>query len=305
MGGRLRSARCRLSAADGVTLSEMLVVLLIIMIILGALTTLLVSASLSQVDQTNRVEAQRNARLALDSLRREIRCASDANLVSSSTLVITLPGYCQRPPAASAAQFTWCAKGTAAPYALWRYLGASYLGSTCAGPGRRYVDHLASNVVFGYSRVTILNQPTLTSSTTGGTIKAGTYVYNVTAVDAAGKETSGTNKTITFASATETNSVTVCWTVPACWSTPLTFVPVSYRVYGRDDGTTTNEGMRLIATVAHPTTTYVDTGGAFSSMAAPPLSTVSISLLVDVSPQSGSQRFRLSDDVVLRNSGRR
>ena len=53
----------------------MLVVVAILAIVLGGLTTLFVSALTSQVDQPNRVQAQQNARLALDALRREIHCA--------------------------------------------------------------------------------------------------------------------------------------------------------------------------------------------------------------------------------------
>ena len=63
----LRVIRARLGTEAGVTLTEMLVVLVILLIVLAGMTTLFTSASNSQVDQTNRVEAQRNARLALDS----------------------------------------------------------------------------------------------------------------------------------------------------------------------------------------------------------------------------------------------
>lgn len=288
-GKGLRAVRARLDPADGVTISEMLVVLSILMIVLGGLTTLFVSASTSQVDQTNRIEGQRNARLALDALRREIRCASAAS-ISSTSLTITLPGYCQKPPTTSAAPFTWCATGASAPYALWRYDN-----SACSGTGRKRADLLASNAVFTYSRTAILAAPTLVGAATGGTLGPETYVYDVTAVDAAGKETSGTNRSITFATGNE-NKVTVSWSAYAG--------AVSYNVYGRDDGSTTVEGLRLLANT--PSTSYVDTGpaGAFASMASPPLGTVGVSLVVDATPASGSQRFRLSDDIVLRNSGR-
>ncbi len=283
-----RAIRRRLGEARGVTLSEMLVVLVILAIVLAGMTTLFVSAGTSQVDQTNRVEAQRNARLALDSLRREIRCASAVPSITSSSLTITLPGYCQKPPVAAAAPFTWCTVGSSAPYALWRHAGTS-----CSGTGRKAADSLAANTVFTYNRATVLAPPTLTGGTSG-TLGPGTYVYDVTAVDAAGRETSGTNASITFATGA-TNSVTISWTAYAG--------AVSYNVYGRDDGSTTVEGLRLLANA--PSSPYVDTGGAFASMAAPPLGTVGISLVVDASTANASQRFTLTDDIVLRNSGRR
>ena len=175
----LRVIRARLGAEAGVTLTEMLVVLVILLIVLAGMTTLFTSASNSQVDQTNRVEAQRNARLALDSLRREIRCASAVTAVSTSSLTITLPGYCQKPPTTTAAPITWCVPGGSAPYALWRYAGSS-----CAGTGVKRAESLVANTVFSYNRAAVLPAPTLTGSATGGTLEPGTYVYDVTAVDA-------------------------------------------------------------------------------------------------------------------------
>ena len=69
-------ARGRLSDESGFTLTEMLVVLVILGIVLAALTQLFVSATRTEVDQDKRFQAQQEARLALDSLRREIHCAS-------------------------------------------------------------------------------------------------------------------------------------------------------------------------------------------------------------------------------------
>ena len=53
----------------------MIVVLAILVVVLTALTQLFVSASTAEVDMSKRVQAQQDARLALDSLRREIHCA--------------------------------------------------------------------------------------------------------------------------------------------------------------------------------------------------------------------------------------
>jgi len=75
MIARLRS---RLAESDGYSLTEMLVVLAILGVVVGALTQLFVSASNAQRDMSNRFEAQQNARLALDKLRREIHCTSAA-----------------------------------------------------------------------------------------------------------------------------------------------------------------------------------------------------------------------------------
>ena len=293
--------RARLGHERGVTLTELLVVLVILAIVLAGITTLFVSAGASQVEQKNRVEAQQEARLALDALRRELRCASSA-VVTSSSLTVTLPAYCQKPVATTAAQFTWCAVGTAAPYSLWRYEG-----TTCAGVGRERADELVSNSIFSYNRANAgpaQNPLVAGASITDGYFKPGTYAYAVTAVTAAG-EISGEIEKLTITTGSP-NQITVSWS-------PYTGAS-SYNVYGRDDGTFTNEGLRKLANTT--LTSWVDAGCVTpaascspvvvvnSSLASPPLATVRFALSFDVTTVDGRQRFSLADDVVLRNSGR-
>jgi prepilin-type N-terminal cleavage/methylation domain-containing protein len=143
--------RRRLAANGGYTLSEMIVVLAILGVVLAALVQLFVSASHAQVDMNNRFQAQQNARLALDGLRREIHCASSvAGTPPTSSITITLGAYC--PTTGAAASVTWCTKdknGTtppvagAAPYTLWRYTGTS-----CSGTGRQWAGSLTTGTVF-------------------------------------------------------------------------------------------------------------------------------------------------------------
>ncbi len=106
------AARRRLAAEHGYSLSEMLVVLAILGIVLGALTQLFVSASTAQVDMTRRFEAQQNMRLALDKLRREIHCASavTGRCRRPPRSVISLGSYCPTNGTGAAAQITWCTK---------------------------------------------------------------------------------------------------------------------------------------------------------------------------------------------------
>jgi prepilin-type N-terminal cleavage/methylation domain-containing protein len=146
------AARRRLAAESGYSLSEMLVVLAIIGIVLGALTQLFVSASTAQVDMTRRFEAQQNARLALDKLRREIHCASEAKAANGSALPaappysairFTLPSYCPTNPTISSvspvtAYATWCTapvSGSPNRFQLWRYVTTDALVFVGAGCG--------------------------------------------------------------------------------------------------------------------------------------------------------------------------
>jgi prepilin-type N-terminal cleavage/methylation domain-containing protein len=145
--------RARLAESGGYSLIELLVVLAILGIVLAALVQLFVSASHAQVDMTNRFQAQQNARLALDGLRREIHCAS-AVTGTTSSITITLGAYC--PSYSGSANVTWCTKdkngtpgGAAAPYTLWRYNGGC--GS---GTGHQWAGNLTTGTIFA------INQPT-------------------------------------------------------------------------------------------------------------------------------------------------
>src|SRR4051812_7812559 len=127
--------RARLAEDGGYSLSEMIVVLAILGVVVGALTQLFVSASNAQQDMNNRFRAQQNARLALDKLRREIHCTSatakgtdgTALALPTSSVRFTLPSYCPTNPTVTnptpaTAYATWCTALSAGRYQLWRYV---------------------------------------------------------------------------------------------------------------------------------------------------------------------------------------
>ncbi len=66
------------------------------------MTDLLVSGAHSETGQANRVNAQTEARLALDQLRREIHCGSSVTPTSASSVTIILPGACTKTALTSA-----------------------------------------------------------------------------------------------------------------------------------------------------------------------------------------------------------
>ena len=124
----------RLRSECGYTLVEMLTVLVIMGVVMGGLTTVFVSATNSESDMNNRFQAQLNARLALDKMRREVHCANVATPTgSSSSVTITLPSYCKT----GSGSVTWCTRSVATNrYALYRVVG-----STCSG-GVLWADYL-------------------------------------------------------------------------------------------------------------------------------------------------------------------
>jgi prepilin-type N-terminal cleavage/methylation domain-containing protein len=144
------AARRRLAGERGYSLSEMLVVLAIIGIVVGALTQLFVSASTAEVDMTRRFQAQQEVRLALDKLRREIHCAklvSPMGGPATSEIRITLGDYCPTNNVGTSTigddTFTWCTTGSGARFGLWRYNGPA-----CSGTGRKAADYLIVEKVF-------------------------------------------------------------------------------------------------------------------------------------------------------------
>ena len=95
MTGGLNRLRRLLASERGYSLIELLQVTVILGVILAAVTTLFVRASIAEVDMNRRFQAQQEARLAVDRMRREIHCASlVAPNGASASITVTLPGGC-------------------------------------------------------------------------------------------------------------------------------------------------------------------------------------------------------------------
>jgi prepilin-type N-terminal cleavage/methylation domain-containing protein len=91
MRARLRR---RLREQAGYTLVELMSVMIILTTVLTALTGLFVSGAKAQLEVNRRFEAQQQARVAADRLRREIHCASGITLASAASITVTLPAHC-------------------------------------------------------------------------------------------------------------------------------------------------------------------------------------------------------------------
>lgn len=141
----------RLAAAlrrdeSGYSLTELLTVMVILSVVMGALTTMLVSGSRASIDMNQRVEAQTELRLGLDRLRREAHCAS---LSTSGTASVTLTLATTCPTSQGNTSITWCTVGSGTRYGLWRYAGSAC--GVGGGTGVRVADYLTTANVFGYS----------------------------------------------------------------------------------------------------------------------------------------------------------
>lgn len=128
------------------TLIELLTTMVILGIVMSGIVAMYASSLRAETDMNQRFQAQQNARLALTSMRKEIRssCSESVGAVSGGTTgsLVTLGVSCTDGVPGSYA--TWCVDSAthAAPFTLYRQAGSSCayttgaakVGSlTCAG----------------------------------------------------------------------------------------------------------------------------------------------------------------------------
>ena len=132
----------------GFSLVELLAVMAILLTVLGTLTVLMVSATKSEVDLTLRVQAQQEARLALELMRRDVHCASSTSLApdtAASLVTLTIPPTC--PSAGGSTAITWCTAATGSGWALYRIPNITTCTTTAAG-ARKVADYLREEEPF-------------------------------------------------------------------------------------------------------------------------------------------------------------
>jgi prepilin-type N-terminal cleavage/methylation domain-containing protein len=148
------------AAEDGFTLIEMLVVMAILLIVLAGITGAYVSSLNAQVDQSRRFDAQENARLALDRMRKDIHCAHGvtdpyANDSGGYTIVMTetnttgqaeCPGLVQT----NASAVQWCTVPVAGATDRFQLYRENDPDNQCDGDGSTFmVDYLTSADIWG------------------------------------------------------------------------------------------------------------------------------------------------------------
>jgi prepilin-type N-terminal cleavage/methylation domain-containing protein len=145
--------RIRSLVADerGYSLVELLTVVVIMGIVIGAMTSLFVNASNGELQMNRRFQAQESARLAMDTLRREVHCASDVSPSgSSSSVVLTIPSQC--PTAHGFTSIRWCVLAPpgalAGRYALYRSTAATCTTSN----GVQWADYLITQSIFTFTQ---------------------------------------------------------------------------------------------------------------------------------------------------------
>ena len=127
-----------LRAAEGYTMIELLVVLMILTTVLTALTALFLAGANSELESNRRFQAQQDARLAADRLRREVHCAGGATVGTPSSVTVHLLGHCPTAVGDAPTNVVYDVVADGDHYELRR-------------AGVRIADHLVSNEVFTYT----------------------------------------------------------------------------------------------------------------------------------------------------------
>jgi prepilin-type N-terminal cleavage/methylation domain-containing protein len=79
----------------GYTLIELLQVTVILSVVLAGLTVLFVQATNAELQMNKRFQAQQEARVAVDKMRREIHCAKAITPAgTSASITVTIPSQC-------------------------------------------------------------------------------------------------------------------------------------------------------------------------------------------------------------------
>jgi prepilin-type N-terminal cleavage/methylation domain-containing protein len=156
-----RRARLATSGEAGFTLPELIVSMAILVIVITALTSVLVSASHTQLDADRRFQAQLQDRTALDKLRRQIHGACDVTYTDGTGLAagqqyaaitVVSGGVGTSCTSGTPTYTTWCTAPstlTTGDYALYRVSSTTLPRPTCASAGKiEWADYLTTSTPF-------------------------------------------------------------------------------------------------------------------------------------------------------------
>jgi prepilin-type N-terminal cleavage/methylation domain-containing protein len=155
-----RRLRTRAAAEGGFSLVELLISMVILVIIVTSLTSVLVSASHTELDANKRFQAQLSDRTGLDKVRREIHCANAVTDTNGAALAagtaynaitVTLGGTCPSASGGVTTYSTWCTSATAptGDYSLYRVTKTALPRATCATAGKvKWINYLTTSTPF-------------------------------------------------------------------------------------------------------------------------------------------------------------
>jgi len=136
-----------LRGEGGYTMVELLVVMAILGVVVGGITTLFASGINADARQTARFQSQQDLRIAMDKMRREIHAACTVSTPGTyNTALTSVTLYFPSDSCNSGSHsVTWCTSANAGAYSLYRIASTS-----CTGATQRFADYLTAGGIFTY-----------------------------------------------------------------------------------------------------------------------------------------------------------
>lgn len=128
---------------NGMSVVEMLTVMVILGVVLGGVVSLFTAGLNSDADLNRRFQSQTDARTALDRMRRDAHaaCGVTGGYSTASVTFVFPANSC----ASGTSSISWCTSGSGTRYKLYRTASA-----TCSVTGPMYADYLTTGSVFTY-----------------------------------------------------------------------------------------------------------------------------------------------------------
>jgi type II secretory pathway pseudopilin PulG len=139
----------RLREEGGYALVELITVMAIMGVVFAGLTQVFTSATKADLDMNNRFQAQQDARLALDKLRRDVHCAYDANPNSPNPWTSAQSTVTLKITSCGGGDVTWCTAamtGLSNRWALYRQGNSTTCSSS--SPAVKIASYLATQTPF-------------------------------------------------------------------------------------------------------------------------------------------------------------
>jgi prepilin-type N-terminal cleavage/methylation domain-containing protein len=137
-----------LKREEGYSVIEMLIVMVVMGIVIGGITTAFISGSKADLDMNRRFTAQQNVRLAMTQLRADIHLACSATASAGQLLLYPSAGSAATASCAASPTTVWCTGSSSA--IAGRYTLFEATASSCSNPpaGKQFADYLTTNSLF-------------------------------------------------------------------------------------------------------------------------------------------------------------
>lgn len=128
----------------GITLTELLVSMSIMGFVMGAVVVLFTSGSTAEAQLNLRFQAQSEARIALEALRRDVHNSCSATVTGGTKVTLYTINAASVSYPCTVVSASWCTSGSGTRFMLYRHNGAT----TCDSTAQQRADYITAGSVF-------------------------------------------------------------------------------------------------------------------------------------------------------------